>query len=70
MAERETDTQTPETVAEEPPIQIEGGRDDGRSEITPPVVADRAEQSRIDYSGWDEVAAREQENLPEDEQQA
>lgn len=51
------------------PIQVEGGRDDGQPEVTPEVQADREAQSEIDYDGWDDETAREQDNMPEDDQQ-
>lgn len=53
----------------ESPIQVEGGRDDGQRETTPEVEADRETQSEISYDGWDDESAREQDNLPEDDQQ-
>ncbi len=62
------DENAPE-AGHEPPIQVEGGRDDGQSETTPEVVADRETQNDVTYDGWDDRAARDQENLPEDEQQ-
>ncbi|HYH45481.1 MAG TPA: hypothetical protein VEG34_07330 [Thermoanaerobaculia bacterium] len=51
------------------PIQVEGGRDDGQLETTPEVEADRETQSEISYDGWDDQTARDQDNLPEDDQQ-
>lgn len=58
-----------EETGDEVPIQIEDTRDDGRLEREPEVVADRTEQTAVEYR-WDDETAREQENLPEDEQQA
>lgn len=57
-----------DAAGDEVPIQIEDTRDDGRREREPEVVADRGEQTAVEYR-WDDETAREQENLPEDEQQ-